>query len=301
MRALIVGIDSQIGSALALRLRTKGIDVVGTSRRKAANGTVFLDLLEPDAASLPEADIAFLCAAATNQKKCRNDPEGTRRINVDAPVMLAKRLSAHGTRIVFASSNAVFDGRTPHRPANDAVCPITIYGHQKAEAERRLLDLDGAISVVRLTKTLTLEFSLVRDWIANLKAGRTIDPFIDMVMAPMPIAYVVDALLAVATSSLTGIFQASGLRDIPYSDAARHVATRLRFNEILVVPIPGRGTQIPANEVPANTTLDPRRVVELMGSAPPDPLIVIDEIIDHVAAKSTSAPDSAKRQAGVGL
>lgn len=301
MRALIVGIDSQIGSALAIRLRMAGIAVIGTSRRSAANGGIVLDIAQSHAVSLPPTNIAFLCAAETRQLVCRNDPAGTQRINVDAQVALAKRLAAQGTRIVFTSSNAVFDGRMPYRLADETTCPITTYGQQKAEAERRLLALDGAVCVVRLTKTLSLEFSLIRNWIAELTAGHPIYPFADLVMAPMPAAYVCDVLLAIATSSPTGIFQASGLRDISYREAARRVATRLGFDEGRVMARNASGTQIPASEIPAHTTLNSSRVVELIGYAPPDPLAVIDEIVDHLATKCPAARESATPQSGSGL
>jgi dTDP-4-dehydrorhamnose reductase len=279
VRALIVGLDSRIGSVLAATLRDRAIEVVGTSRRDSSNGKILFDLAQPDLTVLPKADIVFICAAQTSQALCRTNTAESNRINIEAPVAIAKAFSTKSARIVFTSSSAVFDGSKPFRPADDACCPISVYGEQKAEAERQLLALGRAVAILRLTKTLSIDFPLFRDWIAELRAGRLVRAFEDLVIAPLPAAYVAEALLAVATSADGGIFQVSGTRDISYVEAARQIAAQLSVDPAQIAPARAQSAGVPPNEIPMHTTLDNSRVTALIGPAVPDPFEVINEIV----------------------
>ena len=66
-RALIVGGDSLVGSALQAHCRKAGIAADLTSRRPGVGG-IPLDLSDPDFAPLERAEyrVAFLCAAVTS-------------------------------------------------------------------------------------------------------------------------------------------------------------------------------------------------------------------------------------------
>src|SRR5690242_17201411 len=101
-RALIVGGDSLVGSALQVHCRNAGIAVDVTSRRPGGDG-IPLDLSNPDFAPLARADyrVAFLCAAVTSMQACQEKPEASRRINVDNTLELMRRLAGRGTHLVF--------------------------------------------------------------------------------------------------------------------------------------------------------------------------------------------------------
>src|SRR5262245_47586809 len=113
-RALIVGGDSLVGSALKMHCRKLGATVEATSRRaeaRPAAGAIFLDLGDPDFAPLQRTgyDVAFVCAAVTSMQACQGDPARSRRINVDHTLDLMRRLADRGTHMVFLSSSQVFD------------------------------------------------------------------------------------------------------------------------------------------------------------------------------------------------
>src|SRR5215467_11081115 len=109
----------------------------------------------------------FFCAAITGFAACRNDRELAERVNFSAPSVLARRLVGAGSRVVFLSSNAVFDWREPHVPANREPRPVTEYGHFKAKAEKEFSALGSAASILRLSKVLRSDDRL-------LTAGSTI-------------------------------------------------------------------------------------------------------------------------------
>jgi len=132
MRVLIIGGDGAIGRALKDRLQSRQDTVFFTTRRSvpAHGNAVHLDLASSDAATtrLPQVDVAYFCAAITGFAACRNNKELAERVNFSAPSTLARRLAGAGSRVVFLSSNAVFDWSEPHVPASREPSPRTEYG-----------------------------------------------------------------------------------------------------------------------------------------------------------------------------
>lgn len=263
---LVVGADGVIGHRLVTLLEQEGRHVLGSTRQnEQCNGNrVFIDLAETTSQyPLPPGNIraAFLCAAITSMERCRRDPLRTRQININNTVALAKQLVERGAQVIFISSNTVFDGETEFARATDVVNPKTEYGWQKAEAEKKLLDLDGQVSVVRFSKIIAPDMPLFNAWVSDLRAGRIIHPFSDSVMAPLPITFALDLMLRVLEKRLTGIIQASAREDISYESAARYFAEKVGAEKSLIEPISHLEMDIPFT--PKNTTLDMIRLKHL--------------------------------------
>ena len=143
-RALVVGGDSLVGSALQVHCRKLGLTVDASSRRaeaRQAPGAIFLDLGDPDftpLAQLADYDVAFVCAAVTSMQACQSDPALSRRINVDNTLDLMRRLADRGTHLVFLSSSQVFDGETPMPDEAAPTAPKNEYGAQKLAVEQAI-------------------------------------------------------------------------------------------------------------------------------------------------------------------
>lgn len=271
---LVVGADGMIGGALAEALRRTGAQVAATALSPGGEtaGCLRLDLAEPEGLwPLPaRVEAAYLMAAIPSLEACRSDPAGSRRINVERTVAIARRLLGRGARILFPSTNLVFDGETPMRRPEDPVSPGTEYGRQKAEAERALLALEGAVTVVRLTKVVAPGMPLLGRWRKALLAGEAIRPFTDKVMAPIPLAFVAEVFRAAGSRPMPGILQVSAERDISYAEAAAFLAERLGAPSGLVRPMPSREVGLDLDAVPRHTTLDTGRLRREVGLEPPD-------------------------------
>jgi len=258
--SLVVGGDGNIGAALLRNLSGDGLPPVGTSRRPDAAMAGLLPLdLSSDAATwnLPEnISAAVLCAAVTNTERCRRDPEGTRRINVDNTFRLVERLVASGCFVIFPSTNLVFDGETPHCPANAPRRPACEYGRQKAESESLLLSLGENVAVLRLSKVLTPRMPLFARWRNEILSGRVVRAFSDMPFAPVPLDLVVQAIVALLRSRSGGIWQLSAAEDISYADAARSLCSSLGAPSELVLSTSWREALPALEHVPQHTTLD---------------------------------------------
>jgi dTDP-4-dehydrorhamnose reductase len=271
---LVIGADGQIGQELAAGLPRHGLLALGTTRHRdrIGPGRVFLDL-ESDVGTWPCPDniaAAVLAAAVTGLDACERDPEATARVNVAANLALAEHLSGRGIHVIFLSSNQVFDGTRPHRKAGEATSPRTVYGRQKAEVEGHLLARDGRASVLRLTKVVTPGLPLLNGWTRALRSGSPIRPFRDVVIAPLPVGFVVEAVARIVWQRVSGIVQASGPVDVPYTEVASHIARRLGADPRLVQPMDSADAGLPAIFAPRHTTLDTTRLRNELTLIPPD-------------------------------
>jgi dTDP-4-dehydrorhamnose reductase len=271
MRALVIGGDSAIGRALTNKLKSQQDTVFFTTRRStpAPGNAVHLDLASSDTETthLPQTDIAYFCAAITGFAACRNDRKLAERVNFSAPSALARRLVDAGSRVVFLSSNAVFDWSEPHVPVSREPHPLTEYGHFKA-------------------KVLRADDGLFAGWINHLIQKKNINAYVDHYFAPISLADTVDALLAISQSPGGGIFQMSGARDVSYFDAARRLASLTNADPKLVVPVRAAESGVPATEIIHNSTLDSSRITALTGWTPRDPVSVIDDVFRDPIGRS---------------
>lgn len=271
---LVVGGESMVGAALLQRLTRSGLDTRGTTRRHdAVTGTnLFLDLSAvPDSWKPSDpVDVAILCAGVTRLKACKEHPEESRRINVDGIVKVAEILRKQGVFVIYLSTNQVFDGTRPLVTPSNATSPVTEYGRQKAEAERRLKEAGTVDAIVRLTKVMGPVNALIQGWKRDLLAGRTITPFSDMPLAPVPLSAVVSVLTIIAQERRSGTFHVSGERDITYADAARIGAEVLGVSPELVQPVHSAQADLASEPSPVNTSLNIDLLKATFGIAPPE-------------------------------
>jgi dTDP-4-dehydrorhamnose reductase len=136
MRTLIVGASGLVGGAL----RAVFPDAIGTYWRNAAPGLEPLDMTDADAVGRLVGHVApaliLLPAAQPNVDRCETEPAESHRVNVEGTRHVAAAAVAVGARLVFFSTDYVFDGREGPYPPDAPPAPINVYGQHKLEAER---------------------------------------------------------------------------------------------------------------------------------------------------------------------
>jgi dTDP-4-dehydrorhamnose reductase len=163
--------------------------------------------------------------------------------------------------------------------ASHPPCPETEYGRQKAEAEERLLALGDKVMIVRLTKVLSKDTALLKQWTASLRANETIHPFSDMVLAPVSLGYLTDVLVRLIDLDRDGFIQVSGPEDMTYEALARYVAKLVGASQDLIHPLKSSESQIPIEWLPAHTTLDTSILEMAMDSPVPNVWSCLDQVI----------------------
>jgi dTDP-4-dehydrorhamnose reductase len=280
---LIIGGNGLIGFALDRELMRRGYRVSRTSRRqKTANpsDTYRLDLETlADLDAIPPADCVVLAAAETSLQQCRDNPARAAKINAEAPARIAKWADANGSRLVLLSTSAVFDGIQANTDEDSLPNPMSIYGHQKAVAERSVLGKPGGL-VLRLGKVLHREQALIVSWIADLSAGRPIRPLTDLVAAPVGLHAVIDVLARfVSNRQAAGIFQFTAAHDATYADLAKLLANALGAAPELVQPVTSDEVGVRLEHRPLHATLSDKRLTQAIGISAASPHAAVAEVI----------------------
>jgi dTDP-4-dehydrorhamnose reductase len=245
---LIVGGDSLIGGYLACASRLAGMSVVATSRRPGSSMLLF-DLERPDCGIFEGSHFrwAAICAAITNMWACERALDLTRHVNVENTLALMRRLAEAGTHLVFLSSAQVFDGETPMPDESATVCPKNAYGRQKLEVERAIIDEGLPGVVLRVTKVLGRRpVGAFVQWHENLRKGITAIAATNMSVAPVTGAQVADAVIRLGSHGEQGVWHLSSSDELPYYQAAVHMADMCGLPRDLVLGEAVSETQVPA-------------------------------------------------------
>jgi dTDP-4-dehydrorhamnose reductase len=133
MRLLITGAGGMLAQALRRELLARGHEVVALDRA-ALDITDAAAVASAIGAHRPEAVIQ--CAAYTRVDDAEREEDAAHRVNAEATGHLARACRAAGARLIYPSTDYVFDGRatspyTPAAPTN----PIGAYGRSKLAGE----------------------------------------------------------------------------------------------------------------------------------------------------------------------
>lgn len=234
---LIIGGDSVIGEALSSFWADGNINFCATTRRNCRMNVnrPYVDLGVADWSSLNSAyyrSVVFL-AGRSGAAQCDQDPSTSRNINVENTEKLAEFLRPRSDHFLFLSTSQVFDGAESFRTPDESTCPITGYGKQKEETEKIFLSI-GCAGVLRLTKVIYPEMSLLKGWTEKLKQGNEIEAYVDRCFAPLHIDRAVKKISSLIENKEVGIHHCFGLEELSYFDFAVHLAKSLGLNQNLV-------------------------------------------------------------------
>jgi dTDP-4-dehydrorhamnose reductase len=89
-------------------------------------------------------------AAAADANYCQMHPDQTRRINVEASEHIARLSAQCGSACIFVSTDLVFNGKNAPYSEASPVSPVSIYGEQKVEAEKRMTEANKDVLICRM-------------------------------------------------------------------------------------------------------------------------------------------------------
>ncbi len=141
-RALITGITGYLGSHIAKALEAAGFEAYGITPGKASGARMKrADITDASAVlaavEWAKPDLVVHAAAISSVQKCEQQPGRAISVNVDGTKNIVKaiRAAARKAKLVFISTDYVFDGTRGNFCEKDAPCPKTIYGKTKLAAE----------------------------------------------------------------------------------------------------------------------------------------------------------------------
>ncbi|MCC5617538.1 NAD(P)-dependent oxidoreductase [Nostoc sp. CHAB 5836] len=160
-------------------------------------------------------------AAQSQPNFCQTHPEESHAINVIASRNIAGLCADNSISCAFTSTDLVFDGLNAPYRETDAVCPVNLYGEQKAIAEADMLERYPMTAVCRMplmfgAATPTAK-SFIQPFIQILKTEEELSLFIDEFRTPVSGTTAAKGLL-LALEKVNGIIHLGGKERISRYD-----------------------------------------------------------------------------------
>lgn len=172
-------------------------------------------------------DAIIHTSAQSQPNYCQLHPQLSYSINVTASCNIAGLCADHNLPLAFTSSDLVFDGLKPPYKETDTVSPVNIYGEQKAQAERGILQVYPQAAICRMPlmfgKETPTATSFIQGFIQTLKKGEELSLFRDEFRTPVSANKAAKGLL-LALEKVNGIIHLGGKERI----------SRYDFGKILV-------------------------------------------------------------------
>jgi dTDP-4-dehydrorhamnose reductase len=171
-----------------------------------------LDVTDARAAlsALDGADAVLHLAAFTNVDACEEEPERAFEVNARGTAIVAAAAAATGARVVYVSTDYVFDGRKDGAyEEDDAVNPLNVYGRSKLEGERAVLATDGNL-VVRTSWVFGEGRNFVATMLFAARAGKKLRVVADQVGRPTWARPLARALVHLVEAETGGIVHVAG-------------------------------------------------------------------------------------------
>jgi dTDP-4-dehydrorhamnose reductase len=255
MRVTIFGASGLLGKALIREWC--GDSVTGLSSRDAdIRDEKRVDQLVQE----QRPDWIVLTAAYTDVDGCESNRDLAFAVNRDGAVNVAKAAKAAGARLLFLSSDYVFDGtKTTPYETGDARNPQSVYGRSKGDAEIRLLELLPNCCIVRTSWLFGLGGKCFPDTILKLAAHRpALDVVNDQRGCPTYVVDLAQTIIQLCRQNADGIVHATNLGDCTWFDFAEQIVQGAALTAS-VRPVSSQQMARPAPR-PAYSVLSPARL-----------------------------------------
>lgn len=274
VRILVTGVSGFLGYRVAERLRAEGHACVGTFSTTPVQvpGVDCIPLHLEDAGPVrrllrdlrPTAIIHS--AAQTDAAKCQADPAASRLANVEgtASLLAAAAEFTPASRVVFVSTDLVFDGTLAPYGEDAPAKPLSVYASQKVEAEQGVLAHPGGVvlrAALLFGEPVGGRGGFLRWMIGTLVKGETLTLFEDEYRTPASTRDVADALARVATAPELRhrMYHAGGPDRLSRLDMGRLVCQAMGLDSALLRPARLADSRFPAPR-PADVSLQTARL-----------------------------------------
>ena len=190
-----------------------------------------------------EPDVVVHTAAIADIDFCQQNQSLARAVNVGMTRILAELCGQGRKRLVFCSTDTVFDGEHAPYREEDLPRPANYYAETKVEAEQCIQRLGALGTIARLALVVGLPLwgagnSFLVRLIAALKAGKTVATPQEEIRTPVDVVTAGRALLELAGGEHSGMFHLAGLTQINRLQMNQTIAARFGLPQHLLVAQP---------------------------------------------------------------
>jgi dTDP-4-dehydrorhamnose reductase len=230
MRVTIFGATGLLGKALVREWKSD--EVVGLGSKDA-------DIRDPQqvlaAVQRTQPDWIVLAAAYTDVDGCETNRDLAFDVNSKGAANVARAADACGSRLLFLSTDYVFDGlSTSPYEIDHPRAPQSVYGKSKADAEEQLLQIAPECCIVRISWLFGVGGKCFPDTILRVAAAKPeIDVVDDQRGRPTYAPDLARAIIRLCHQQASGIVHVANAGDCSWFEFAREIISGAGLNTVV--------------------------------------------------------------------
>ena len=271
-KVLIIGENSLVGSTLSNYAKNT-FDLYHTYHNITINNknSIQIDIVKEthkilDLIKKIKPDLVIHTVAYANVDFCEKNNYDANFLHVSVTEKIAQTCALIGAKILYFSTDAVFDGKQNEKYVeSDISHPLSYYGKTKLAAEKILMDTSKNNIVFRTTVIYgPYSRSRFTSWVLdNLKQNKTVPAFTDQFNTPTLIDDLCKVILNTLNLDLSGIYHAAGKTCLSRYDFALKIAKTFDYDEALIIPTLSSAVNQIAPR-PKNGCLDSTRLEKIL-------------------------------------
>jgi len=306
MKVLVIGGGGQLGTRIVEQAKDR-FEVYATylTRKPLLNKSKISQIDKTNRDGLLrlfqklKPEVVIDTAALHNVDYCETHKDEAWTANVEGTRNVADASKRHDARIVFISTDYVFDGLKGNYVEDDTANPINYYGVTKLEAEKVVAQTCSNHAIARPSVIYSYVPSTQREsssgkplnfamWLTQkLRNREPVKIVKDQYSSPTLADNLAEAVLGLAESEKTGIYHTAGGTKLSRYEFALKIARKLNIDEGLIAPTTtGQLKQI------AKRPLDSSLNVEKVQKHLKLKMLTIDEALKELADQITRSENA---------
>lgn len=245
-KIVITGANSLLGLGLIKKIPQKfGLYLTHHNHPVHFNNlkSSFLDIRDQNSVNKliysQKPDIIIHAAAISDVDWCQKNRKAAAQTNIHGTKNVIGAAQKIGAKIVFISTNAVFDGRHAPYKETDQTSPINFYGKTKVEGERLTQTSQLPFLIIRLITMYGWPPGKNRDnpvtWqLKKMAKNQTLNMVSDRYITPLYNLAAAEAIYSAITKNKTGIYHVSGADRVSRFKFAKLAAHIFGYNQNLI-------------------------------------------------------------------
>lgn len=243
---VVVGASGLVGQELTRRLSLAKRPVVGTYFHQERENLRRLDITDGAQVQRFFTEIRpqtiFLCAALTQVDYCEEHPDEAYQQNVEGPRWVAQAAARIGAKLIFYSTEYVFDGKNGPYDEEAPTAPLSVYGKSKLDAEIAVREILPEVLILRTTVVygwdpLAKKKNFAMQVFERVQANQEMTIPFDQIGNPTLADDLAECSIDLADKQVSGIVNVVGKDCLPRTDFTRALVRSLGGDVSRVTPV----------------------------------------------------------------
>jgi len=274
-KVLITGASGLLGRKLAKSL-LEAYRVIPTHNTHPAHpDSVRMDIVDRNEVarvlSTVKPELVVHAAAETNVDKCETNRELAWSVNAEGTRNIAEACEIGGAKLVYISTDYVFDGRKGFYAEDDEANPVNYYGVTKLKGEEFVKEICRDFVIARTSVLYGWHPSRANfaTWVVDsLRDSKSINVVNDHFNSPTLADDLAGMILRMMEMNVSGVYHAAGSERVSRYDFAVKLAEIFELDKRLVTPASMNDLKVWVAERPRDSSLSVDKIRREFGVSP---------------------------------